>query len=209
VKNIVRFILVVAFFFVPQHAFAQAGSSDVGVWLSSVSMEADFDTDIDLGANLGFDEDLGYGVSFNHYWTDLISTDFGIQKMSADLSVSGTGVPDTTVGELDVTAFTGTVQFHFLRDRRVNPYVGVGAAYMLADFDAADLEPDDEAVELEDEVTFLVNAGVNVRVTERISLMGDVKYIPWEVGDENEVSDDDEQLDVSPLVLSAGVRFRF
>lgn len=204
-KNIVRFILIIV---VSMQAFAQAGSSDVGVWVSSTSMEADFDTEIDLDANLGFDEDLGYGVSFNHYWTDLISTDFGIQKMSADLNISGLTVPETTLGELDVTAVTGTVQLHFLRDTRFSPYVGAGAAYMIADFHANDLEPDDEQVEIDDEITFLVNAGVNVRMTDRISLMGDVKYIPWKVGEEN-ASTDDEELDVSALVLSAGVRFRF
>lgn len=204
-KNIVRFILVIAF---SMQAFAQAGTSDVGAWLSWTSFEADFDTEIDIGTNLGFDEDLGYGVSFNHYWTDLVSTDFGVQKMSADMTISGIAVPETTIGELDVTAFTGTVQLHFMRESRVSPYIGAGAAYMLADFNANDLEPEDEQVELDDEVTFLVNAGVNVRMTDRISLMGDVKYIPWEVGEEN-ADTDDEELDVSPLVVSAGVRFRF
>jgi outer membrane protein len=204
-KNIIRFILVLV---VSVQAFAQAGSSDVGAWVSWTSLKTDFDTEIDLDTELNFDEDMGYGASFNHYWTDLVSTDFGVQKMSADLTVSGLGVPKTTVGELDVTALTGTVQLHFLRESRFSPYVGAGAAYMLADFSANDLEPDDEQVELDDDVTFLVNAGVNVRMTERISLMGDVKYIPWEVNEEN-ASTDDEALDVSPLIVSAGVRFRF
>ena len=154
-----------------------------------------------------FDEDLGYGVAFNRYWTNSFSTDFALHRITADLTVSAAGEPAIDLGEIEARTLTAIGQWHFRRGTRFSPYVGAGLAYVTGSFDAFDDEEGEATFDFEDETTWAVNAGADINVTDMFSIVLDGKYVQWEPRAEND--DEDEGLDVSPLMLSAGVRVRF
>jgi outer membrane protein W len=194
-------------------AAQQLPANDVGVWVSTAQFDETSETDPDIGAevSLEFDENVGYGVTFSHYWGNSLAVEFGAQKLGGDLNLSVEGpAADFTakVGELDLQAYSATLQWHFARGSRISPYIGGGAAFVTADFDAEPIEGEpDEQVDLDNETTWLANAGINFALTPSLSLGIDGKYIAYEPKGEGD--SDEDRLDVNPLVLSAGLRFRF
>lgn len=192
---------------------AQAASSDVGVWLVGSNLAETTLVDEGDEIKVDFDENLGYGVSFNHFWTDAFSTEFAAQKFGADLILHApvaAGGLTIDAGDVDITSITAMGQWHFRRATRFAPYLAGGIARISGEFDPID-DPDDPANsgpgDLESETTWAAAAGANVRITERIFFVGELKYIPWSA-----VAKDDptgESLDIDPMTFSAGVKVRF
>lgn len=189
--------------------FAQTPASDVGVWIVDSELEGTTINDIE-GEDVTFDfeESVGYGLSFNHYWTGAFSTEVALQKYGADLTVDLEGAPaEFPVGELDITSFTAMGQFHFNRTGRFAPYVGAGAAWISGDFDpAVDVEPD-EVLELESELTWTAAAGAHFNITERFAIAGEIKYLSWEAIEEG--GSEEDAITVDPLTFALGVKVRF
>ena len=195
---------------------AQTRANELGFFVSMSQFDSTSlteDDDLDLEVELDFDEDIGYGVSYTRYWASNLSLEFAAQRLSADaeVTISDDTISETVdVGELELTAFSGTVQWHFGGAGRFDPYIGGGLAYVLGEVDSIVDEGDPEEteeLELENETTWLANAGVNFRVSDSLSIGADVKYIAYEPSAEDD--DTGETLDVNPLVISAGVKFRF
>jgi outer membrane protein W len=193
--------------------FAQTSpTNEAGISISRTQFEDSDVSDIEGGRiTFKFDEDTGYGISFNHYWTDRFSTELAYQTMSGDISVGFDGFPDLVdAGTIDARALTAVAQLHFLRASRFSPYIGAGVARVTGEIDPTD-DPEfpDEggAVDLETELTWVANAGVNIALTNNIAIAADAKFISWEAMENN----DPERvtLDVNPLVISAGVKVRF
>jgi outer membrane protein W len=192
---------------------AQAASSDVGVWLVGSKLAESTLVDEGDAIEVDFDENLGYGVSFNHFWTDAFSTEVAAQKFGADLILHApiaAGGLSINGGDVDITSITAMGQWHFRRATRFAPYIAGGIARISGEFDPVD-DPDDPANsgadDLESETTWAAAVGANVRMTESIFFVGELKYIPWSA-----VAKDDptgESLDVDPMTFSAGVKVRF
>ena len=209
-----KLLLALAVLAFPLSLTAQP-ANELGVFVSLPKFDSTTIVDPELGIEieLDFDEDMGYGVSYNRYWTPNLSTEFAVQNLGGDLEATVTdGTTRITVdaGEINLMAYSGTVQWHFARGGRFAPYVGGGVAYMTGDIDIPS-DPDDpdfvENIDLDNETTWLVNAGVNIGITDSIALAGDVKYISYDPKAEGDT--DEGRVDVNPLIFSAGVKFRF
>jgi outer membrane protein W len=185
-------------------AFAQAPASDVGLWVISPQLnETTFlDEDFD-DLTVDFDEDLGFGVSYNHFWTGAFSTELAVQKYGADMNLSISGSPTVVFGELDVTSVSGMAQLHFNRTGRVSVWGGAGGAWISGEFDA----DEEDVVELESELALTAGAGLNVGLTDRLALAGTIQYTKWSATAEND--DEFGAIDIDPLVFMAGLRIRF
>jgi outer membrane protein W len=190
--------------------FAQ---SEVGISINSSEFEESTVVDDDgESVTFDFDEGIGLGLTFNKYWTRSFSTEFAVQTFSGEMSIGETGSPAFVVGELNGAAISGMGQFHFNRAGRFSPYVGGGIAFVGGEFEFADdlgLDPDDETTfDLETEATWLAGVGVDVKLTERVLLNGDLRYMPWSAQPEDSEALED-RLDVDPMVISVGVKFRW
>lgn len=202
-------VLFVMFILAGLRAAAQS-STDVALWL--VDSEFTSSSVVDEGdvIEFDFDEEVGYGLSFNHHWTNSFSTELALQKYSADMTIGSEFGPTFTAGELRVTTVTAMAQWHFNRDGRFSPYVGGGIARVSGDFEFASdiLEPGEEpSVELESETTWTAAVGANVRLTDHLALTGEMKGIPWDAREEGGLLDD--EIEVDPVTFAVGVRFRF
>ena len=186
---------------------AQERRTDVGVWITNTVLNETTLLDEGESLRVTFDEKIGFGLSINHFWTDRFSTELSAMSFGGDMSVGTAGVPEVTVGELDAGAITAIAQFHFNRAGRVSPYVGAGAAHVSGSFDVADDIDSNETVNLESSTTWTASAGLNVRLTDRLALAGELKYVPWSPTDAEEL--DSERIDIDPVFFSAGLRFRF
>ena len=193
---------------------AQARTSDVGIWIVDSQLEETSFTDEGDEITFDFEEEVGFGISFNHFWTERFSTEIAAQKFGADMTigVSGPAVNFvSTIGSADLTSVTAMGQLHFRRATRFAPYIGAGVARTWGEFDPVEFEDDEpvdsESFDLEAETTWTAAVGANVRITDNIYFVGEMKYIPWEAIAENDP--DEEPVELDPVMFAAGLKVRF
>src|SRR5687768_10699136 len=66
---------------------AQTLKSDVGIWAVGTRWNDSFLGDQSLYRSGPVGEKIGYGISFNHFWTDRFSTELSAQRFNAGSAV--------------------------------------------------------------------------------------------------------------------------
>jgi outer membrane protein W len=213
-----RVLLVIALAFLPTLAFAQVGMLDVtarAVW-ADPSGEGDFQ---DSDADFDLDTSEGYGLGVNIRFGDRISTEFAAAMIESDATLeSGTVGQTFNLGQLEMIPITGTLQFHLLGGSRIDPYIGGGVAYVLFDElssdDLRDIDPDIEAIDFEDDIGYTANAGITFNILSGMGINLDAKWIKVSSATvvretSPTVEPEEVEIDIDPLLISAGINFRF
>jgi outer membrane protein len=209
----IKWFVAVAVLAFPVVLSAQTPANEFGVFVSRPAFDSTRFVDFESGDDfeLEFDENAGYGVNFTHSFSPQVSLELTAQKMSGDVQVSLDTPPITVnAGEINLMAYSATAQWHFAGTGKFDPYVGAGVAYVTGDVDFIDDPEDPDATsnsDLENETTWLANAGIAYRISNTLSIGADAKYITYEPKAEDDVTED--RVDINPLVISAGVKFRF
>lgn len=199
-----RTVIALALLVFPLTAFAQP-ANELGVFISTSQFD---DSELTEGLdtiNFEWDEDMGYGVLYNRFWTQSFSTEFAYQRLGADLTLS---IEDQAeqAGDLDLDILSGTAQIHFARGGMFSPYIGGGVAYVSGEVGSID-EDELGNADLENELDFLVNAGLNIGLGQGFAVYIDGKYVMYEARGDGD--DESDSIDINPLIISAGVKFRF
>lgn len=153
----------------------------------------------------------GYGLSANMFVTKRFSAEVAAFKLSSDASMTFPGVAPFSLGSVDMTPIMAGVQFHPMASSRFDPYIGAGAAYVTAnDLGSPELTAAGIGqVELSSEINYYANAGIGFNLLKHLGVVIDGRYLPYEPSSRSSVTGGKEDLDLTTLVLSAGVRFRF
>ena len=196
-------ILVLSLLVLPLTAAAQ--NNELGVFISTSQLDESEINEAGDIFDVEFDEDMGFGVLYNRFWFGGFSTELAYQRLGADLTLSAEAISED-IGELDLDVLSATAQLHFMRGSIVSPYIGGGLAYISGEAGAID-EGELESVDLENETEFLANAGLNVNLGRSFALFLDGKYIVYEARGEGDP--DEEALELNPLIIAGGLKFRF
>lgn len=166
-----------------------------------------------ITAQIEPEETLGFGVSYSRFWTRNLATEISIQQANSDVqarvNAGALGVA-LGIGTLDVTALSALLQWHWNPEAMISPWAGAGIVLLDAELNVPRQVA--ELAELEDAdlgqaASWLLNAGVSFRITERIRIAADVKYTRYEPDSPTPVIPDGEA--IHPLLFGAGLRFRF
>jgi len=198
-----RIVVAVALILLPLTATAQM--NDLGVFISTSQFESSEIEDAGDVFDVDFEEEMGVGILYNRFWTNSFSTEFAYQRIGADLTLSFDDVAED-VAELDLDILSATAQLHFARGGMISPYIGGGAAYISGEAGAID-EDELESADLENEIELLANAGINVGLGRSLVVFLDGKYILYEARGEGDA--DDDAIEINPLIISAGLKWRF
>jgi opacity protein-like surface antigen len=198
-----RTVIVLALFLLPLAAAAQ--NNELSVFISTSQFDDSEINDAGDIFDVEFDEEMGVGASYNRYWMGGFSTELAYQRLGADLTLSAGDIAQD-VAEIDLDVLSATAQLHFARNSMLSPYIGAGVAYISGEAGGID-QNELESADLENEVEFLGNAGVNLNLGRRFAVFLDGKYIVYEARGENDP--DDQGVDVNPLIIAGGIRFRF
>ncbi|HVR43292.1 MAG TPA: OmpW family outer membrane protein [Thermoanaerobaculia bacterium] len=205
-----RFALILGLLAAP--SFAQI---DVAAWATWMEPQGDRlssdPADPTAISEIAWDAETGFGFSANFHMGRALSVELAAYAVGADAALVAPGGPQFDLGALDLTPVTATLQWHFARGARIDPYVGVGGAWILAeDLSSADLDALGIGdVEVDDEFTWLINAGLDFSVTSSLGIVLDGKYFPFEPATRAAGDPIDTDLAVDPLLLSVGLRWRF
>lgn len=179
--------------------------NELGVFVSTSQLDETEINDAGDVFNLDFDEDMGFGASYNRFWTNSFSTELAYQRLGADMTVGFEDVVEQ-IGELDLDILSATGQLHFARGSFLSPYIGAGVAYISGEAGFID-EEEIESTDLQSELEFLANAGLNLNLGRGFGIFLDGKYIVYEARGEDD--EDDETVDINPLIIAGGVKLRF
>ena len=204
-----RIVLTLALLAFAVPAFAQGRSVDVTGYFAWVDLSGDGVIDDDgndyrLGS---FDADTGYGGAVNLFLTRRLSAEISLTEVKPEGRIQ---YGDTTVvGELDMLPITGMLQYHFNPEGRLDVWVSGGVAYLMFDeFESDDLGSIDvESVDLDDDYGSVWGAGVSFNLAGGLAVVADAKYVLSSNTITTTVGD--AEIELNPLILSAGVQIQF
>jgi outer membrane protein len=162
--------------------------------------------------DIELDTSTGYGAAVNIFFGDRLSVEFAAAMVEADAQVRRRSTPPAVAGgTLEMIPVTAVLQWHFAPGAFIDPYIGGGAAYVIYDYSSSESIEDFERVDIDDDVGFAVNAGVGIRLGERFAINLDGKYVPIESNARAVILTEDSEgrIDVSPVIISAGLSLRF
>ncbi|MDQ3283222.1 MAG: hypothetical protein M3Q69_17630, partial [Acidobacteriota bacterium] len=150
----------------------------------------------------------------NVFFAERISAEFAIARVEPETLIrrraagtSGSG------GNLEITPITAVVQLHFAPNGFIDPYIGAGGAYMLFDFSESQGVSGIDQIDFDDDIGLAVNAGIGIKLGGRLAINVDAKYVPIEANATAVIIGRDEEsvtrIDVSPIIISAGLSLRF
>lgn len=196
---------------------AQTRSFDLGV--SYVWADLQGSNGFEDDTELSFESGNGFGLTANIFFSDRGSLELAASVIEPEATLTfAAPAPDQFVlGDLQMIPITGIVQYHFNPEGRFDFYIGAGVAYVLFDElnDGDDLDDlEIETIDFEDDYGFAANAGMSFDLTRQFALVLDAKYIGVKSETRARFAGDPEpsgavELEVNPLLVSAGFSFQF
>lgn len=167
------------------------------------------------GGTVSVDNAIVPELDFTYFLTNNIGAELILATSPHDISGEGSLSALGEIADSMVLPPTLLLQYHFLPDSRVRPYVGAGVNWTI--FYSEDATPSlvnavgPTSVSLDDSVGWAVQAGVDFDLNERFFLNVDVKYI-----DVNTTATltsgatvNSVDVDLDPIVAGVGVGIRF
>lgn len=188
---------------------AQDRNIQLNVFVSQAEMEGD--NDFGTGFVTEFDEGNGFGGSVNVFLGRLFAVEGAVFAVRSDAGLLFEDEAAFELGTLNMTMFNAGVQLHPFGGRRFDPYIGAGAAYIIGDdFHSPDLDlVGIGRVELENDFTYYYGAGLGIQISEGFGIVVDGRWIPYEPSSRSVITGVEQDLEISPRILSAGIRLRF
>ena len=200
--------LLFALLFVCAPLFAQERNIHLTIWASQVDMQGD--SELGDGFEADFDDGNALGLSANYGINRWFSVEGSVFAIRSDASL---GFEDAALdlGSVDLVPFTLGAQVHLLGDSRFDPYIGAGAAYVVADdLSSSDLDTLGLGrIELENEATYYLNAGIGIRIAGGFGITVDGRQIQYDPSTRSTATGVEQDLELSPRLLSVGLRLRF
>jgi outer membrane protein W len=182
-----------------------AQSNDVAIWggISRVGS-----TDVS-GSNIHFDRGHAYGASFNHFFGEHLSGELAVFEVRHNGSIQIGGVNTFDVGSLKMMPVTATLQWHFARAARFDVYAGGGAAYVRSNsLHSSDLDTVGVGrVDIKSKIGWTGLGGVSYSLMHPLAVAAEARYISYRP--DSGPSDARVRLDLSPVLYSVGLRWRF
>jgi len=169
------------------------------------------------GEGVSLDNAVTPEIDFTYMATDHI----GFELIAATTKHTASGKTGTTgsIGKLASTWVlppTLTVQYHLVPEGKVRPYFGAGINYTMFYNDKAsnalEAAVGDTKVRLKDSFGWAAQAGLDIDLNEKMFLNFDVKYIDMDTTarlDTTAAGTQKVKIDINPIVIGAGVGFRF
>ena len=180
-------------------------SNDVAVWAGSSRMGK---TSLS-GSDIHFDNGKAFGVSFTHFFSHHYAAEIAAFSLRNDGTVRVGGVSALDIGRLKIMPITATLQWHAEHSHRFDPYLGVGLAYVHGNsIQSADLDNSSIGrVEVESRVGWTALVGGSYAFMKPLAVAVEARYVGYEP--QSGPSGSQVRLQLSPLIYSAGLRWRF
>ena len=156
----------------------------------------------------------GIGLGLNFFLTDRVSVETKAAALESRLQVRTIGSDFFAVADLghaQVFPISAILQWHISEHGTIRPYLGAGAAHVILRNVNRSVGSEASGIRFKDPTGLVVDGGLECNLAKRWGIFGDARYIPIEskstatfTGTSSAV-----QMHVRPLILSAGLVWRF
>ena len=198
-----RFLLLTLLFTTP--LFAQSAAT---IWVSTQQNRGGGDLVGDDDITAEFGSGSGFGIS--------VAKRIRQSPLSAELSMFRTtsgaeltdGVESLSLGDVKLLSTMGMLRWHFRPGQPLDFYAGAGVTYVVTgELNSAAMRAEGiNAIALDDPFTWVAGGGVTYDFTPRLGVALDARYMPVEL---RRINGEPTSASIDPLLVSAGLRFRF
>ena len=156
--------------------------------------------------------ETGFGFSLSIDKKISLSLDFSYWK--SDVSDEH---PELYDGKLSVTPFLVSLQYSFLEEAKVIPYIFVGTGFVFSNFEMGDIITIPEISinqKVENGISFYCGVGGRIKITSNLALLTEIIYLNREATGETTVTDmnfgvtkDEFSISMSSIVLRVGIKY--
>lgn len=216
----VRILIALLAFSLAAPLFAQ--TTEIGFFGNRATFTSDTVTDPAIGltsATIKFDKKVGYGISFTHFLSPSTSIQVSGQTVQGDAKVAINQGGVTTAeagGTLDMRQYDAALHWYLNPRSSYRFYVGGGAAWMrkgkLTVAADATVSIPAGTIAITNKTTWLADAGIDMAVTPAATITLSAKYTHYTATLASTPDDPNklfQQLRLNPMILSAGLRFKF
>lgn len=161
-----------------------------------------------IGGDVDIDTSFVPELDISYFFTDRIAAELILGVTPHDVMAVGTAAGNVDLGDVTLLPPTLTLQYHFLPEGTIHPYVGAGINYTV--FFNEDLPAGGIATSInyDNSFGFALQGGIDFDVNENWFFNVDVKYIDinTDVTINNAITAD---VDIDPWVFGIGVGRRF
>jgi outer membrane protein len=157
-------------------------------------------------------------LDFTYMVTDNIGVELILATSPHDLDVTGALSSLNKGAEVWLLPPTLLVQYHFMPDQSIRPYIGAGVnvTFTYAEDASASLEAalgGPTNVSINNSIGWAIQAGVDIDLDDRWFLNFDVKYVAITVDADIDTPSTGGQLDIEvdidPIIAGIGIGYRF
>ncbi len=168
------------------------------------------------GSEVGLGNSVMPEVDFTYMFTKNIGAELILGTTHHDISGRGTVSALGKVGKTWVLPPTLTLQYHFMPEGKIHPYVGAGVNYTL--FYSNDTTNSltnalggKTDLKLDDSFGWALQGGVDFDINKKLFINADIKYIDMNTKARLTTGNTlrTVNVDVNPIVAAIGVGFRF
>ena len=173
------------------------GKSGFGVRAFYANYQDGDDNIFGSGADLEIDDDFGFGVNYTAFVSENFSLELSADYIESDVELSGGGYNDDD--ELEQISVLLAGRIHPTLIGRILPYLSGGIGYFFNDMDEDDVD---------DSFAYFIGAGVEVFLSNNLSLNLDLKYI-WTEIEIDESGYPSVDIAEDPFIAGLGLKFYF
>jgi len=207
------FIMTCAFVvagILPCSALAQTGKSPwlIRARLLDVAPDDDSSDITVIGGKAEVDSSITGDVDFSYFFSDNVAAELTLAVAEHDVEAKNTSVGKIDLGDVKLLPPTLTLQYHFIPDGKLRPYIGTGVNYTVF----FDDDPGDAAgIDYDNSFGFALQAGVDIGIDENWAINLDVKkiWLETDVSVRALGTTVKTEVDIDPWLFGIGLAYRF
>jgi outer membrane protein len=161
-----------------------------------------------IGGKVEVDDSITGDVDFSYFFRDNIAAELTLAVSKHDVKAKNTAAGNLDLGDVKLLPPTLTLQYHFIPDGKIRPYVGAGVNYTVFFDDNPGVAT---KIDYDNAFGFALQAGVDYGINKNWAINFDVKKI-WLSTDVSLTalgSNLKTEVDIDPWLFGIGLAYRF
>ena len=148
-------------------------------------------------------------LDISYFFTKNVSAELILATSKTNVTATGTAIGQVDLGSVWVLPPTLTLQYHFLPDQTINPYIGAGLNYTA--FYNVDSGPVADSIDYTNSFGPALEIGVDIAVDKNWMINFDIKQIFMQTNATVNVGSDSytTNVNVNPTIYGVGIGYRF
>ncbi|MHC4566146.1 MAG: OmpW/AlkL family protein [Planctomycetota bacterium] len=161
-----------------------------------------------IGGKAEVDDSITGDVDFSYFFCSNVAAELTLAVSEHDVKATNTLVGNIDLGDVKLLPPTLTLQYHFIPDGKIRPYIGAGVNYTVF-FD--DDPGDARSIDYDNAFGFALQAGVDIGINENWAINLDVKkiWLETDVSVKALATTVKTDVDIDPWLFGIGLAYRW